>query len=111
MGPNKTNTLQRVKFYLTFIFNFISKILEMDHNEENKISSNNSDRKKSFVKAYLNGYKYGIQKWDDVYFPNYCIDLSICKSFEVKYDDTFIVGYPKSGIYTIFKLNMEFNNY
>ena len=43
--------------------------------------------------------KNGLKKSNGNYLPNYIRNLSIIKTMELRNDDTFVIGYPKSGMY------------
>lgn len=50
-----------------------------------------------FQNEKIDGLRLGLKVKDGCYLPNYVRNLSIIKSLELKKDDTFVIGYPKSG--------------
>ena len=45
----------------------------------------------------VSSFKYDLKKRDGRYLPKYIRNLSLIKSLEIRSDDAFIIGYPKSG--------------
>lgn len=50
-----------------------------------------------FQNEKIPGFELGLNKKDGCYFPNYVRNLSLVKTLELRKDDTFVIGYPKSG--------------
>lgn len=45
----------------------------------------------------IKGYKDGVKKRDGLLVFNAVINMSMAKNLTLRPDDTFIIGYPKSG--------------
>ena len=58
-----------------------------------------------FKTEKINGLRLGLKVKDDCYLPNYVRNLSIVKTLDLRSDDTFVIGYPKSGIQIITLFN------
>lgn len=52
-----------------------------------------------FEKVSIDGLKYGLKIRDGILLPNFVRNLSMIKSLELRGDDTFILGFMKSGIH------------
>jgi hypothetical protein len=50
-----------------------------------------------FEVVYMSGYPNGIKKRNDFYLPLFTKNLSKVKEFELRKDDYFSNGYPKTG--------------
>lgn len=50
-----------------------------------------------FENEQIPGLRLGLKKKDGCYLPNYVRNISVIKSLELRKDDTFVIGYPKSG--------------
>ncbi len=45
----------------------------------------------------VKGTKFGLKHKNGVNMPMFIRNLSVTKSMQLKPDDTFVIGYPKSG--------------
>jgi hypothetical protein len=50
-----------------------------------------------FEVVYIHGYPNGIKKRNDFYLPLFTKNLDKVKQFELRKDDYFSNGYPKTG--------------
>jgi hypothetical protein len=45
----------------------------------------------------VQGMSKGLKRVDDIYLPTLVKNLSLAKTIQVRNQDTFVIGYPKSG--------------
>jgi hypothetical protein len=55
-----------------------------------------------FEVVYMSGFPNGIKKRNDFYLPLFTKNLSKVKEFELRKDDYFSNGYPKTGSFLYF---------
>lgn len=61
-------------------------------------------REEDFEHAELSTVKNGYKKRDGVHLPSGIRNLSLVKNMEVREDDVFSIGFPKSGYFIIHHL-------
>lgn len=45
----------------------------------------------------IKGVQKGLKKVDDIYVPTLIKNVSLAKTMPLREDDTFVIGYPRSG--------------
>ena len=54
-----------------------------------------------FEKVKINGFKDPVNTYDGILLSNEVINISELKDLELRKEDTFIIGFPKSGMYKL----------
>ena len=49
----------------------------------------------------VNGFRHGLQLIDGIHMPHLYRNRSVVKNMDVREDDTFVISYPKSGIFPL----------
>jgi hypothetical protein len=52
---------------------------------------------KNYEVARVQGMRSGLKTVDDIYMPLLIKNLDLVKQMRVRSDDTFVIGFPKSG--------------
>lgn len=65
------------------------------------LESGNQIKPDQFAMVPVKGFSGGLKKIDNLFVPSFITNISCVKLLEVKPGDTFIIGYPKSGLKNI----------